>query len=63
MAIAKLTDPIEELRGQIRKNDPVYVRMLNGQCIIQSKPQRSSAKQKAMRKAFGEKYKGKKKTN
>ena len=59
MAIAKLIDPIEALRGQIRKNDQVYVRMLNGKCIIQSKPQRSSAKQQAMRKNFGEKYKGK----
>lgn len=61
MAIAKLTDPIAELRGQLKNSDTVYARMLNGKCVLQHKPQHSSPKQQAMRKAFGEKYKGQRK--
>lgn len=59
MAIVKLTTPIKALRGQLSKYDDVYLRMLGGKCILQSKPKRTTYKQQAMRQAFAEKYKGK----
>lgn len=59
MAIVKLTTPIKALRGQLCKYDDVYLRMLGGKCILQSKPKRATCKQQAMRQAFAEKYKGK----
>ena len=56
MAIAKLTYPLEELRGVLQKSDDVYVRMMHGKCVVQRKPKMKSKKRIAACKAFGRKY-------
>ncbi|MCQ2331319.1 MAG: hypothetical protein MJZ55_04945 [Paludibacteraceae bacterium] len=50
--------PFASLHGQIRKSDRFYTRTLNGQCIIQRKPRRTTPRQQAMRRAFALKYQG-----
>ena len=59
MAIAVLREPYKEFRGSAFLDDQVYARMVNGRCILQRKPRRQSEKQRQMRKAFAEKYAGK----
>lgn len=54
---AKFIEPIDELTGKLTSN--VYTRMLNGMRVVQRCPRQSSEKQRAMRKRFGELYKGK----
>lgn len=58
MAIVTLKEPYATFMGSLFTRDDVYARMLNGQCILQRKPRKASEKQKAMRKAFAEKYAG-----
>lgn len=59
MAKVKLCMPVAEIHGAMSEKDPVYHRVLNGENIMQAKPRRQSEKQRAMRKAFAEKYAGK----
>lgn len=60
MAFATLIRPFTELRGTLKNHDKVYTRMLNGKCVIQSKPNRSShvptPAETANRRRFGEIY-------
>ena len=58
MAIVTLKRPIAEARGILKKRDRYYIRMLDGQCIVQRRPKCYSEKQRAMRKAFGARYSG-----
>jgi len=58
MAQTQLTYPFEAIHGTLHPSDRFYTRMLNEKCILQSKPRKSTANQRAMRFAFGQKYKG-----
>jgi len=58
MATAKLIYPFQAIHGQLKASDRYYCRMLNGQCILQRKPRRSTPAQRAMRHAFGQRYQG-----
>lgn len=40
--IANLQDPIAAIRGALSLGSRYYARMLNGQCVIQRKPNRSN---------------------
>lgn len=60
MAIATLIDPIAELRGKLKGDDKVYVRMCGGKCIIQLRPDRRghvpTEREAENRRRFGERY-------
>ena len=58
MAIATLKEPYATFSGSLFARDDVYARMLNGKCILQRKPTKASQKQKAMRKAFADRWAG-----
>ena len=40
MEIVTLKRPIAEARGILKKRDRYYIRMLDGQCIVQRRPNR-----------------------
>ena len=42
MALVTLIRPFAALRGTLKSHDSVYTRMLNGKCVMQRKPDRSS---------------------
>ena len=58
--IANLSNPIAAIRGALSLGSHYYARMLNGQCIIQRKPDRSnhipSSAQLAAQQSFGTKF-------
>jgi len=58
MATAKLTYPFKAIHGQLKASDRFYCRMLYGRCILQRKPRRSTPAQRAMRRAFAQRYQG-----
>ena len=61
--LATLIEPYATMRGTIARTDNKYTRMYRGKCILQSKPTKSTPKQRAMRLAFGQLYAGRHPTN
>ena len=54
--IATLIEPFATMSGSVSQQDELYIRTLNGRCIVQHKPRRQSSLQAQLREQFGRYY-------